>query len=245
MPPSRLRAMTPHRLMGADVEGPRLDDNIKSLMDEMYEAILEYENDLVEELVAKALAEEIAPDIILDHALIKAMDTVGEQFATGELFVPEMLMAANAMKCGLEILRPILTELKTKPKGIVVLATVQGDLHDIGKNLVAMLLEGGGFDVYDVGVNAAPDKIMAEAERVNADIVGLSALLTTSMPFMGKTVTAIKAAGNEYPVIVGGAPVSQDFADKIGADGYAESAVDAVTLAKRLMVAAEAAQVSA
>jgi len=149
------------------------------------------------------------------------------------------------MKSGLEVLRPILTERKTKSKGTVVLATVQGDLHDIGKNLVAMLLEGGGFEVYDVGVNAAPDKIMAEASRVNADIVGLSALLTTSMPFMGKTVTAIKAAGNTYPVIVGGAPVSQDFADKIGADGYAESAVDAVVLAKRLMVAAEAAQVPA
>jgi len=232
------------QVQGADLK-PALDDNIRPLMDEIYEGILDYDNELVEELVGSAIEQDIEPDIILDNSLIRAMDTVGEEFATGELFVPEMLMAANAMKSGLEVLRPILTERKTKSKGTVVLATVQGDLHDIGKNLVAMLLEGGGFEVYDVGVNAAPDKIMAEASRVNADIVGLSALLTTSMPFMGKTVTAIKAAGNTYPVIVGGAPVSQDFADKIGADGYAESAVDAVVLAKRLMVAAEAAQVPA
>ncbi|MBL4891065.1 MAG: corrinoid protein [Rhizobiaceae bacterium] len=229
------------QVQGADL-GPALDDNIRPLMDEIHEDILDYDNDPVEELVAHALEQDIEPDIILDNSLIRTMDTVGEEFATGELFVPEMLMAANAMKSGLEIFRPILTERKTKSKGTVVLATVQGDLHDIGKNLVAMLLEGGEFEVFDVGVNAAPDKIMAEAEPVTADIVGLSALLTTSMPFMGNTVTAIKEAGNTYPAIVGGAPVSQGFANKIGADGYAESAVDAVVLAKRLMAAAESAQ---
>jgi len=231
---------------GAPVsDTPEIDDNIRPLLDEMYDAILEYDGERCAELVTIALEQDVLPDVILDNALIKSMDTVGEQFATGELFVPEMLMAANAMKTGLGVLRPILIANKTKSKGTIVLATVQGDLHDIGKNLVAMLLEGGGFDVYDVGVNASPAKIMEEAKRVNADIVGLSALLTTSMPFMGKTVTAIKNEGHTYPVIVGGAPVSQDFADKIGADGYAESAVDAVTLAKRLMAAAEAAQVSA
>ena len=139
------------------------------------------------------------------------------------------------MKKGLGILQPILAANKSKPKGRVVLATVQGDLHDIGKNLVAMLLEGGGFEVFDVGVNADPKKIMAEVERVDADVVGLSALLTTSMPFMDKTIKAIRAEGHTYPIMVGGAPVSQEYADKINADGYAETAVDAVVLAKHLM----------
>ena len=228
---------------GADIikmpknEGPSIDDNIRPLLDDMHEAIMEYQGDRCAELVQNALDQDIEPQIILDGALIKAMDTVGEMFATGELFVPEMLMAANSMKQGLAVLQPILAARKTKPKGIVVLATVQGDLHDIGKNLVAMLLEGGGFEVFDVGVNAAPDKIMAEAERVNADVIGLSALLTTSMPFMDKTIKAIRKEGLGYPIMVGGAPVSQEFADKINASGYAETAVDAVSLAKRLVTA--------
>lgn len=215
--------------------GPEIDDNIRPLLDDMHEAIMAYEKDRCAELVQVALDQDVSPQTILDGALIKAMDTVGEMFATGELFVPEMLMAANAMKAGLGVLQPILTARKTKSKGTVVLATVQGDLHDIGKNLVAMLLEGGGFEVFDVGVNADPGKIMAEAERVNADVIGLSALLTTSMPFMDKTIQAIRSEGLSYPIMVGGAPVSQEFADKIGADGYAETAVDAVVLAKRLL----------
>ncbi len=214
--------------------GPEIDDNIRPLLDEMHDAIMEYDGARCVELVQAAIDQDVQPQVILDGALIKAMDTVGEMFSTGELFVPEMLMAANAMKEGLAVLQPILTARKTKPKGTIVLATVQGDLHDIGKNLVGMLLEGGGFEVYDVGVNADPGKIMAEAERVNADVVGLSALLTTSMPFMDKTIKAIRGEGKTYPIMVGGAPVSQEFADKIGADGYAESAVDAVVLAKRL-----------
>ncbi len=143
------------------------------------------------------------------------------------------------MKAGLEILRPILTASKEPPKGTVVMATVQGDLHDIGKNLVCMMLEGAGFKIIDLGVNTDPQDIIRNAEKENADIVGLSALLTTSMPFMMLTVNAFKDDGKDYPVICGGAPVTREFADKIGAHGYADNAVEAVTLCKSIVAAAK------
>ena len=156
-------------------------------------------------------------------------------FAAGEMFVPEMLLAARAMKAGLEVLRPILTKLQSKPKGVVVTATVFGDLHDIGKNLVGMMLEGAGFKVVDLGVNTKAEEIIEAAKEVNADVIGLSALLTTTMPFMRLIIAQIKEEGLNIPVIVGGAPVSREFADTIGAEGYGDNAPQAVALCKKLV----------
>jgi 5-methyltetrahydrofolate--homocysteine methyltransferase len=163
------------------------------------------------------------------------MGEVGDLFAAGEFFVPEMLMAAKAMKQGLEVLRPIITATKTKPKGIIVTATVFGDLHDIGKNLVGMMLEGAGFKVVDLGVNVKAEIIIETAKKVQADVIGLSALLTTTMPFMKLIVEQIKREGLTIPVICGGAPVSREFASDIGANGYGDNAPEAVELCKRLV----------
>jgi 5-methyltetrahydrofolate--homocysteine methyltransferase len=165
------------------------------------------------------------------------MDEIGDMFSEGVIFVPEMLMAARSMKAGLQVLRPILTETGEPPKGKVMLATVQGDVHDIGKNLVAMMLEGAGYEVVDLGVNATPEDILANANAEEPDVVGLSALLTTSMPSMQKTVALFKETQSKYPVIVGGAPVTQTFADHIGADGYGENAPRAVETVHRLVAA--------
>ena len=172
---------------------------------------------------------------ILDEGLIPPMGEVGDLFAAGEMFVPEMLLAARAMKAGLEVLRPILTATQSKPKGIIVTATVFGDLHDIGKNLVGMMLEGAGFKVVDLGVNTKAEEIIETAKEVNADVIGLSALLTTTMPFMRIIIEQIKAEGLNIPVIVGGAPVSREFADNIGADGYGDNAPQAVMLCKEFV----------
>ena len=180
---------------------------------------------------------DIPVQSLLDDALIAAMDDVGEEFAKGKIFVPEMLMAARAMKAGLEILRPILSQSGEPPKGLVMLATVQGDVHDIGKNLVGMMLEGAGYQVVDLGVNVTPDEVLERAHELSPDVVGLSALLTTSMPSMQKTVALFKKTEAIYPVIVGGAPVTEEFADKIGADGYGENAPHAVEIVHRLVEA--------
>ncbi|MEE9210519.1 MAG: cobalamin-dependent protein, partial [Kiloniellales bacterium] len=188
------------------------------------------------------LAEGMGVHEILDDALIAAMDEVGEMFSEGTIFVPEMLLAARAMKAGLQVLRPLLTKSKAKPKGKVLLATVQGDVHDIGKNLVGMMLEGAGYIVIDLGVNATKEAILAKAEELAPDVVGLSALLTTSMPAMAKTVAAFKQAGHAAPVIVGGAPVTQDFADAIGAHGYGADAPGAVLKVGELVAARRAAE---
>ena len=189
-------------------------------VDEIFEAVLDHEDVLTVELVNKALGRGVSVHKILDDALIAAMDEVGEDFSKGVIFVPEMLMAARAMKAGLEVLRPILTATGEPPKGKVMLATVQGDVHDIGKNLVGMMLEGAGYEVVELGVNATPEDILESAHQERPDVVGLSALLTTSMPSMQKTLKLFRDKGAPYPVIIGGAPVTQDFAHHIGADGY-------------------------
>jgi 5-methyltetrahydrofolate--homocysteine methyltransferase len=196
----------------------------------------------VPRLVKEALTEGMGVHEILDDALIAAMDEVGEMFSEGTIFVPEMLLAARAMKAGLQVLRPLLTKSKAKPKGTVLLATVQGDVHDIGKNLVGMMLEGAGYIVIDLGVNATKEAILAKAEELAPDVVGLSALLTTSMPAMAKTVAAFKDAGHAAPVIVGGAPVTQDFADAIGAHGYGADAPGAVLKVGELVAARRTAE---
>ena len=197
--------------------------------------MLDYDDSLTVVLVDDALGCGVSVRKILDEALIAAMDRVGVEFSRGDIFVPEMLMAARAMKAGLEVLRPTLTKTGEPPKGKVMLATVQGDVHDIGKNLVGMMLEGAGYEVVDLGVNATPENILERAQQERPNVVGLSALLTTSMPSMQKTLNLFKDEEAPYPVIVGGAPVTQDFADHIGADGYGENAPMAVATVHRLV----------
>jgi 5-methyltetrahydrofolate--homocysteine methyltransferase len=163
------------------------------------------------------------------------MDEVGERFSAGELFVPEMLMAAQAMKAGLELLKPHLGEGGGQSKGVVVIGTVKGDLHDIGKNLVAMMMEGAGFEVVDLGVDVESEAFVKRAAEKSADVIALSALLTTTMPAMESTVKAVKEAGMHTKTIIGGAPVTQAFAEQIGADGYSADAPGAVKLVKTLV----------
>ncbi|MBM3347382.1 MAG: cobalamin-binding protein [Betaproteobacteria bacterium] len=204
-------------------------------MQQIYDSVMQFEGERCAELVSRALEEKYSPNTILDEGLIPPMGEVGDLFAAGEFFVPEMLMAARAMKKGVEVLRPIIVASRTEPKGLVVTATVFGDLHDIGKNLVGMMLEGAGFKVVDLGVNVKAEHIIETARKVRADVIGLSALLTTTMPFMKLIVAQIKKEGLTIPVIVGGAPVSREFAEEIGANGYADNAPEAVDLVKRLI----------
>ena len=202
---------------------------------EIFNAVLAFDEATVK---AKTQAElDAGTDIgrILNDGLISAMDEVGEQFSAGELFVPEMLMAAQAMKAGLELLKPHLAEGQSQRKGTVVIGTVKGDLHDIGKNLVAMMMEGAGFDVVDLGVDVESEAFVKQAAERKADVIALSALLTTTMPAMETTVKAVKEAGMTVKTIIGGAPVTQAFADQIGADGYSADAPGAVKLVKQLV----------
>ncbi|MDR2484845.1 MAG: corrinoid protein [Treponema sp.] len=188
-------------------------------------------------LVEAALAEGLNPLVILNDAMIATMDAVGQKFKDGEIFVPEMLIAARAMKKGVEVLKPRLSGDGVTGLGKCVIGTVAGDMHDIGKNLVAMMIESAGFEIIDLGVDVQP-AVFIDAVKSNSDvkIVALSALLTTTMPAMKDTITAIKAANiaGGFKLIVGGAPVSQEFADQIGADGYSPDAASAAVLAKKL-----------
>jgi len=215
----------------ADTGGP----GRSALMQQVYDSVMEFDGAKCAALVSQAVEQGHSVNAILDEGLIPPMGEVGDLFAAGEFFVPEMLMAAKAMKAGLEVLKPIITRTKAQPKGVVVTATVFGDLHDIGKNLVGMMLEGAGFKVVDLGVNVKAEQIIETARRVNADVIGLSALLTTTMPFMKLIVAQIKREGLTMPVIVGGAPVSREFASEIGANGYGDNAPEAVELCKKLV----------
>ena len=204
---------------------------------DIFQAVIEMKQDKTVELVKGELAAGTNISEILEEGLIAPMNVVGKKFSAGELFVPEMLMTAMVMKGGLEILRPHLAGTDVKPKGTVVLGTVKGDLHDIGKNLVAMIMEGAGYNVIDLGVDVDGDKFLNAAIENNADIVGLSALLTTTMSAMEEIVKKIKEAAPDKKVIIGGAPVTRQFADKIGADGYGDDAPGAVTVAGELIKA--------
>ena len=186
-------------------------------------------------LVKEALAEKLPPEKILNEGLIAAMSSVGQKFTRNEIFIPEMLIAARAMSAALQILEPVLVKSGVKPRGKVVIGTVRQDLHDIGKNLVAMMLKGGGFQVTDLGVDVAPEKFVAAVREQGAQVVALSALLTTTMPNMREVVKQLKAAGLKAKVMIGGAPVTQTFADEIGADGYSPDAGSAVDLATSLI----------
>jgi 5-methyltetrahydrofolate--homocysteine methyltransferase len=202
----------------------------------IYEGVLEGNMGVVQENVQKALDAGASAGDILQKGLISAMGEVGRLFEEGEYFVPEMLIAARAMKSGLAILQPLLVDSGVEPAGKVAIGTVKGDLHDIGKNLVAMMLEGAGFEINDLGTDVSPDQFVAAVEA-GADILGLSALLTTTMPSMEATIKAIEGAGlrDQVKVMIGGAPVTADYSNQIGADGFAPDASQAVSLAKSLM----------
>jgi len=174
---------------------------------------------------------------LLDEALVGGMNIVGKDFRDGILFVPEVLLAANAMKGGMELLRPILANTGAKPVGKMVIGTVKGDIHDIGKNLVGMMMEGAGFDVVDLGINTDADEYLAALEQHKPDILGMSALLTTTMPYMKVVIDAMKEKGirDKYIVMVGGAPLNDEFGKAIGADAYCRDAATAVEVAKRLV----------
>ena len=209
-----------------------------SKIQEIQSAVETGKQKIVKGLVEEALAEGLNPVDILTQGMIEAMGNIGEKFKTGEVFVPEMLVAARAMKAGVEILKPHLAGQQNTSIGKFIIGTVQGDLHDIGKNLVAMMAEGSGFKVIDLGVDVSPEKII-ETIKENPDcrLVGLSALLTTTMPSLSRAVTAITEAGlkSQVKIMVGGAPITQEFADNIGADGYAADAASAATLAKEMI----------
>jgi len=191
----------------------------------------------VKELVKKALDEGVEVEKILNEALVAGMDVVGKKFQANEFYIPEMLIAARAMKAGMEIIRPILIQEDIKSQGTVALGTVKGDLHDIGKNLVGMMLEGAGFEVIDMGVDVAPEKFIQTAKEKKAHLIGLSALLTTTMVGMKDVIKALKEAGldSKVKVMIGGAPLTRDYADEIGADGYAPDAASAVDEARKLL----------
>ena len=189
------------------------------------------------------LARGWGPDKVLSHALVEGMRIVGIDFRDGILFVPEVLLAANAMKAGMEILRPLLAETGAEPIGKVVIGTVKGDIHDIGKNLVSMMLEGAGFEVINLGINNPVEKYLAALEEHQPDILGMSALLTTTMPYMKVVIDTLKQKGlrDKYIVLVGGAPLNEEFSKAIGADAYCRDAAIAVETAKSLIAARRAA----
>ena len=198
-------------------------------------AVIKGDQNTAMEVTTKAIEEGMAPEDVLRNGLIAGMDVVGRAFKKNEVYVPEVLIAARAMKMAMEILEPKLVEAGVKPIGTIIVGTVKGDLHDIGKNLVCMMLKGAGFKVIDLGTDVSPEKFVEAVKENDAQTVGLSALLTTTMPMMDKTVAAFREAGVEAKVMVGGAPVTQEYADKIGAKGYAADAATAVDVAKELM----------
>jgi len=191
----------------------------------------------VKDLVNKGLEEGLGCESMLYDALIPSLEEVGARFERGDYFVPEMLIAARAMQGALDILRPLLAETGAKPIGTYVMGTVKGDVHDIGKNLVNIMLEGAGFTVYDLGVNVAPEVFVQQVQEHSPDVVGFSAFLTTTMPMFKANINALQKAGirDDVIVMVGGAPVTQEYADAVGADGYAADASTAVRLAKDLI----------
>jgi 5-methyltetrahydrofolate--homocysteine methyltransferase len=206
-----------------------------SLLHDVFQAVLDGDHAALPGRVSSALAAGFSPGEVLERGMIAAMSEVGQRFETGEFYVPEMLISARAMQAGLAVLRPALREAEVRPAGRIAIGTVQGDLHDIGKTLVGMMLEGAGFEVRDLGTDVSPERFAAAADEV--DILGLSALLTTTMGGMRSVLSALEAAGkrDRVKVIVGGAPVTAAFAESIGADGYAPDASRAVRLARNLL----------
>lgn len=235
--------------MSDEAEG---EFELKSLNDE--ELVEQVHDDLynglkseIEEATRIFLARGWSPERVLNQALVEGMRIVGVDFRDGILFVPEVLLAANAMKGGMEILRPLLVETGVEPIGKIVIGTVKGDIHDIGKNLVSMMLEGAGFEVIDLGINNAVEKYLEALEKHQPDILGMSALLTTTMPYMKVVIDTLKQKGirDDYIVLVGGAPLNEEFGKAVGADAYCRDAAIAVETAKSLIAARRAATAAA
>ncbi|MDP6595278.1 MAG: corrinoid protein [Candidatus Poribacteria bacterium] len=191
----------------------------------------------VKQLVEDSLAENIPVGEILNEGLIAGMNVVGEKFKNNEFYIPEVLIAARAMKAGMELVRPLLTESGIDPVGTVAIGTVKGDLHDIGKNLVQMMLEGAGFEIVDLGIDVSADQFISAVRTDGAQIIAMSALLTTTMPTMKTVIDEVEESGlrDQVKVMIGGAPVTQEYADEIGADGYARDAASGVDIAKQLV----------
>jgi len=205
------------------------------MFQEIQDALLKGSKADVEALVDKALAEGVPAERILNEGLIPGMEALGVLFKNNEVFIPEVLVAARAMNAGLTKLEPVLVRDKVKPRGVVVIGTAKGDLHDIGKNLVGMMLKGAGYRIVDLGIDVAPEKYIEAARAEGAGIIACSALLTTTMAQMKVLIEAVRAAGLKIPVIVGGAPVTREYAERIGAEGYAADASGATEEVARLL----------
>jgi 5-methyltetrahydrofolate--homocysteine methyltransferase len=212
-------------------------DGTAPIMQEMAYELIAGNNTEVDRLTQEALAEGFTANQLLDDGLLNGMAIVGVKFRDNLIFVPEVLVAARAMKAGMVYIEPILSASGVEPAGTIVMGTVKGDLHDIGKNLCSMMLRGAGFVVHDIGVDSSPEDFVEAFEEHSADVIGLSALLTTTMPNMGRTIATFEDLGirEEVRIMVGGAPVTQDFADEMGADAYGDNAVGAVDKAKELI----------
>jgi 5-methyltetrahydrofolate--homocysteine methyltransferase len=210
---------------------------MSEILSEISKAIIEGDFDEIQDLTEDALEENISAKDILDKGLMPGMDHVGVEFKAGNMFVPEVLRSARVMQSSMSIIRPLLAESGESMKGKILLGTVKGDLHDIGKNLVGMMCEGAGFDVKDIGKDISPEAFVEAVKEFEPDVLGMSALLTTTMRSMEHTINALAEAGvrDRVKIIVGGAPVTQSFADQIGADGYASNAASAADLAKSLV----------
>ena len=222
---------------GDDIDLAALDDDelVKQMHDDLYDGLAE---EIVEGTTI-LLDRGWSPDRVLADALVEGMRIVGIDFRDGILFVPEVLLSANAMKGGMEILRPLLAETGAEPVGKMVIGTVKGDIHDIGKNLVAMMMEGAGFEVVDIGINSDVDKYLAALTEHQPDILGMSALLTTTMPYMKVVIDTLRERGlrDDYIVLVGGAPLNEEFGSAVGADAYCRDAAVAAETAKELVQA--------
>ncbi len=208
-----------------------------SILNEIAENLMKGQAPKVKELVQQALNEKMDPATILGEGLIAGMNVIGARFKKNEVYVPEVLIAARAMHAGMDILQPALSEAGVESKGKVIIGTVKGDLHDIGKNLVCMMLEGAGFEVLDIGIDCPAEKFIQTAQEQNVTLIGMSALLTTTMPSMKGVIEEIEKLGlkDKIKTMIGGAPVTQNYADEIGADGYAADAASAVDVAKELL----------
>lgn len=214
-----------------------LDEQSEALLDDLYDAVYQGDRDAVVTVVRDLIERGVAPDTILYDGMIPSIQEVGKMFEQGKAFVPEMLVAARAMQGGLDLLRPLLVQNDVQPLARAVIGTVKADIHDIGKNMVAMMWEGAGFEVKDLGVNVPPQKFVDAIQSTGATLVGISALLTTTMTNIPATLQAFRDAGlrEQVKVIIGGAPVTAEFATEIGADGYARDANQAVSVAKGLL----------
>jgi 5-methyltetrahydrofolate--homocysteine methyltransferase len=206
-------------------------------LEEISQAVIDGDGELVESLVRKALGDKFAPSKIINDGLIAGMNIVGDRFKSGDFFIPEVMMSARAMHSGLGIVKPLLSKSEESRRGTIIICTVKGDVHDIGKNLVSMMLEGAGFRVVDLGTDVAPEKILAAVREHEPQILAMSTLLTTTLPRVPEAIKALEAAGlrSKVKVMIGGAPVTQAFAQKAGADAYAPDAALAVDTAKRLL----------